>query len=50
VDFIPYVELLYNYFYSFIMLFYEHYKVVIYIKEYKYGFALVKREVWLLIR
>jgi len=49
VDFIPYVELLYNYFYSFAVLLYKHYKVVIYVKEHEYGFTFIKREVWLLV-
>ena len=45
IDFILYVELLYNYFYSFIVLFYKYYKVIIYVKKYKYGFTLVKYKV-----
>jgi len=45
MDFIPRVKLLYNYFYNFTVLFYKYYKVIIYIKEYKYSFALIKRKV-----
>jgi len=45
LNFILHIELLYNYFYNFTVLLYKHYKVIIYVEQYKHSFAFVKRKV-----